>query len=74
MDWCTSSQCSYDPGTSDYLNFDQISLYEGNGYAFLMTWDNLHWIQWKQMENPTTLSADSTPDPLSGDYEFTLDA
>lgn len=72
-DWCTSSQCSWFTDTTDYLDFDLISLYEGNGYAFLMTWDNAYWIQWKQKDNPKTLSADSTPDPLSGDYESTLD-
>jgi len=73
MSWCKPSKCLYSPIIStDYLNFDIISSYEGNGYAFLMAWDDTYWIQWKQKDNPLALSADSKPDPLSGDFEFTL--
>jgi len=70
---CKLSSCLYSSmASTDYLNFDIISSYQGNGYAFLIAWDDNSWIQWKQKDNPLTLSADSEPDPLSGDFEFTL--
>lgn len=72
VDICGIYGCLYRPISTDYLNFDKVYSYEGNGYAFLMVWDKDYWIQWKQEYSPHILSSQSTPNPLSGEYEDTL--
>jgi len=67
---CTLKDCKYSPSSTDYLNFDDLSLYEDRGYGFYMVWDDIYYMTWKQKTNPLEVLIDSTEKLLTGDYYY----